>query len=442
MINLLRPSYKPPTRHEIANELLDEVYISVRQNIEKDLKGKIVSMAMDGWSNLHVEPIVCISVTDISEGNIHLIDTIDTAENRHTADYLLDLAVTAIKNCQKFGCSVKSFVTDNANNMTKMRNQLSEREDLGMPDIITYGCSAHILNLLGKDIDVPSLKDEVKKIIKYFKYTHFPAAKYKQAGGTSLSLPTDVRWNTLSDCFESYLKNWHILVKVCTENRVAINTEIHAKIQNLDLKNNVKNYLFKLQKISSALDKTQNETCTIGEATEIWIDLLQSVEKENFTTFEIDCFKTRFNMAFKMTPYHYLANLLDHRYRGQKLNQNQVEEALEYAAAYHPEAMSFIILYQAQSSPFRKYLFSTQSINNVNPLSWWCALRSSINDDMFDLSMQLHTAVASSAGIERLFSTFGLVHSKIRNRLGIEKASKLVSIMRTLNLNSLILKND
>ena len=149
-----------------------------------------------------------------------------------------------------------------------------------------------------------------------------------------------------------------------------------------------------MQKISNALDKVQNETCTIGEATEIWIDLLQSVEKENFNTFEIDRFKTRFNMA--MTPFHYLANLLDHRYRSQKLNHNQVEEALEYADTYHPEAMPFIILYQVQSSPFRKYLFSIQSINNVNPLSWWCALRSSLNDAIFDLSMQLHTAVAST----------------------------------------------
>lgn len=92
-------------------------------------------------------------------------------QKKHTAEYLLELVVTAIKNCQKFGCSIKSFVTDNASNMTKMRNQLSECEDLVMPDIITYGCSANILNLLAKDIDVPDLKDEVKKIIKYFKYS-------------------------------------------------------------------------------------------------------------------------------------------------------------------------------------------------------------------------------------------------------------------------------
>lgn len=444
MVNLLRPGYNPPTRHQIATTLLDKVYISIKQTIEQNLKGKIVSMAMDGWSNLHVEPIVCISVTDISEGNIHLIDTIDTAENRHTADYLLDLAVVAIKSCQKFNCTVKSFVTDNASNMVKMRCQLSQREEIGMPDIITYGCSAHILNLLAKDIDVPDLKDNVKKIIKYFRNTHFPAAKYKQAGGTSLSLPIDVRWNTLSDCFESYLKNWHILAKVCTENRAAIDVEISSLVQDLNLKTNVQNYLVKHKQISIALDKVQNEMCTIGEATEIWLNLLQSIkDKENteyvLTELELERFKSRFSMA--MTPSHYLANLLDHRFTGQKLKQDQLEEALQYAATYHPDAMPFIIQYQAKCSPFREYLFLTQNIENVSPVSWWCALKSSINNAMFDLAMQLHTAVASSAGIERLFSTFGLVHSKLRNRLGTEKASKLVSIIRTLNSN-LIFKDE
>jgi len=48
------------------------------------------------------------------------------------------------------------------------------------------------------------------------------------------------------------------------------------------------------------------------------------------------------------------------------------------------------------------------------------------------LVTQLHTAIASSTGIERLFSAFGLVHTKLRNRLGIEKASKLVTILKAL----------
>jgi len=41
--------------------------------------------------------------------------------------------------------------------------------------------------------------------------------------------------------------------------------------------------------------------------------------------------------------------------------------------------------------------------------------------------------VASSASIERVFSSFGLFHSKLRNRLGVEKAGKLVFIHKILN---------
>ncbi|KYM98418.1 hypothetical protein ALC62_10871, partial [Cyphomyrmex costatus] len=152
--------------------------------------------------------------------------------------------------------------------------------------------------------------------------------------------------------------------------------------------------------------------------------------KKGFIEFEIQCFKNRFDMV--ITPYHYLANLLDHRFRGQKLNQDQVEEALEYASSRYPEAMPFIIQYQAKSSPFREYLFSTENIENVSPISWWHSLQNSMNNVMFDLSMQVHTAVASSADIEKLFSTFGFIHSKVRNRLGIEKASKLVTIIKSL----------
>jgi len=39
----------------------------------------------------------------------------------------------------------------------------------------------------------------------------------------------------------------------------------------------------------------------------------------------------------------------------------------------------------------------------------------------------------SFAAIEKLFSASGLVHIKLKNRLGTEKASKLVTILKALN---------
>ncbi|EFN81670.1 hypothetical protein EAI_14298, partial [Harpegnathos saltator] len=131
LINLLYPGYKPPSRFQIANELLDEVFNSELTKIKDCLNGKTVCMAQDGWSNIHNESIVCISATDIIDETVHLCDTVDTEDNSHIAEYLLNLAVTSIKSCQKHGCRVRSFVTDNVANMRKMKEQLARYEELG-----------------------------------------------------------------------------------------------------------------------------------------------------------------------------------------------------------------------------------------------------------------------------------------------------------------------
>lgn len=102
--------------------------------MKEDLKGIGVGMSLDGWSNIRNESIICVCVTEAEEKMVHRIDTIDTEGNSHTGEYLLLLAVTAVEKCNSFkyiqnsfGCTVRSFVTDNAGDMGKMRRELSEK---------------------------------------------------------------------------------------------------------------------------------------------------------------------------------------------------------------------------------------------------------------------------------------------------------------------------
>lgn len=82
-------------------------------------------MSLDGWSNIHREPVVCAVITNVTTKKVYLIDTINTEDNKHDSEYLLQVSVAAIKKCNdEFKCLVKSFVTDNAANMTKMRKSL------------------------------------------------------------------------------------------------------------------------------------------------------------------------------------------------------------------------------------------------------------------------------------------------------------------------------
>ena len=64
----------------------------------------------------------------------------------------------------------------------------------------------------------------------------------------------------------------------------------------------------------------------------------------------------------------------------------------------------------------------------MNPSTWWKSVGKNckLPEGFVDLMINLHMTSASAACIERIFSTFGLVMTKLRNRLGMEKAAKLV----------------
>nr|XP_048705020.1 uncharacterized protein LOC125636225 [Caretta caretta] len=196
MVQSLRPGYSPPHRADAAGKLLDKVYEREIEQCVKGLEGEIVNLSLDGWSNVHNDLVVCACVT--TEGNTFLTETIYRLGTAHTAEYLQEVAVKAITNCEKkFKCLVRSLITDNATNVSKMRRNLEESSKL-----TTYGCSAHLMHLLDKGFSVPEIKANVVEIAKYFCINHFAAAALKKVQESKLTLPQDVRWNSVVDCFE------------------------------------------------------------------------------------------------------------------------------------------------------------------------------------------------------------------------------------------------
>ena len=61
--------------------------------------------------------------------------------------------------------------------------------------------------------------------------------------------------------------------------------------------------------------------------------------------------------------------------------------------------------------------------------TFWWSLRLHIVVDWLSLVSPCHVNYPGvDSDVERAFSTFGLVHSKLRNRLGVAKAAKLVCL--------------
>ena len=427
MMQAARPGYNPPNRQDIGGKLLDKEFSELQGKIANDLQKKNVCMALDGWSNIRNDPVIGVCVTDMEDGRTFLIDTIDTKERSHTAEYLLEISQNSIQKCQeKYKCSVTSLVTDNAANVTSMRRQLAQQ---GRGDVITYGCGAHILNLFAHDLEHGSeIKDKVKRVAKYFRNHHFPAGLYKNAGGKSLVLPSDVRWCSLCDCLEAYLDNWHILAKICSDHHAAIEAAVRRIVQDDHFKQSVSVYAAKLKKVSLALDKVQADMCGLGEA----FSIFQKLSSEpDFSREELRKLKERINLA--ITPPHTLAYLLHPKFHAEKMSEEWEEMAMTFASDEHPEVLPDLIKYKAKQFPFKEYLFREQVVNSTSPLAWWKALEGNLHPSTVKLANQLHSAAASSAAIERLFSQFGLVHTEVRNRLGVDKAGKLVALLKYFN---------
>ena len=93
--------------------------------------------------------------------------------------------------------------------------------------------------------------------------------------------------------------------------------------------------------------------------------------------------------------------------------------------------------FQGEIEPFCGAIRNANVIKSTTDFEWWKSFvamnPNTIKPLDYEKINQLVTAVASSAGVERIFASFGQVHTKLRNKLGIEKAAKLTFLYRQLN---------
>lgn len=195
----------------------------------------------------------------------------------------------------------------------------------------------------------------------------------------------------------------------------------------MNLKRNAE-YLIKLLKpIAETLDQLQKDTIKISDAVYHWKKL-----GENYTGANASIFIKRYESY--ITNAHLAAFELSPRYSGRGLLSNTEQEK---AMSFIEENFSItfpshvLMRFKAKLSPFRSSLFGNPCQSTMTDHEWWKTIRSFDNEDILkdkdcDIIAQLMTAVASSSGIERTFSKFGLIHTKLRNSLGVQKAAKLV----------------
>ena len=157
-------------------------------------QGMDVVLSQDGWSNVHQEPIIasCLHLP----GHTFFHEAVDVGAATKDANYCAELAKAAILSAEeKYGCRVVGFVSDNENKMVHVRELLVEWRG---KSFITYGCSAHYMNLVQNEASPPGIKAHLVEVQKFFRNHHKQSAQLKAKGGKRPQLPGDTRYTIIS----------------------------------------------------------------------------------------------------------------------------------------------------------------------------------------------------------------------------------------------------
>lgn len=199
----IRPGWQPPSPFQRSHCLLDEACGRVSEAKKEAMtEAMSLTLQLDGWSDVNNASLVNIAV--YADQPIFL-ESINPGIQRHDANFIKEAILGVIDAQSQCGVRAGKFyavVTDQPSVMTSAWKLL----EASHPGIISYGCGAHVINLLASDFrKLMSVNETLQKnqeVSKFFKHHNIPretlqqltAEKFGRPLKTVLSCAT--RWST------------------------------------------------------------------------------------------------------------------------------------------------------------------------------------------------------------------------------------------------------
>ncbi|XP_023313145.1 uncharacterized protein LOC111693179 [Anoplophora glabripennis] len=447
-LKTIRPSYSPPSRYQISTGLLDKEHNLIQEKIgEKLSKANSLILLSDSWTDINGISLINIV---FSTPEPIFYKTIDSKTESHTGQYIADVLSKAIEEVgsQK----VDAVVTDNARNMKLAWSLLKEKH----PHLVTYGCIAHGINLLLKDLySLPSVSKctaSIKDIIKFFKNKHMAKQVLKEIhltdnGNKEIALITyvETRWGSMVQSFVSVLKNKDFLQKAVLHKyiRPIVDARIRRYILDEDefwpkvkfiteFTKPIADVIKALEGDTSLLSKVYSHIKVLDDLFCDKLDFLNNVEiikaKEIF----------EHRKSFIFHPVQLAAYLLDPKEIGNRMTEDDMNIALNFIAEFASirnydmdKILSDLANYKARAGPFSNSNI-WRAANSTNPTIWWKGFFQ--NYELSKVATRILNFPPTSASCERNWKTYSLTKTKKRNRLTIERTNKLITVKYNLQL--------
>lgn len=444
-----RPAFKLPSRYQLSVSLLEKEFKLVQGKVKRKIAdAETMSILTDGWTDINGVSLINIIFCTPSPVFYRIIDS---GTETHTGEYISKVLAECIEEVGSD--KVDALISDNARNMKSAWQHLKEK----YPHLITFGCLAHGLNLLIKDLfKIPSFarcSTISKDIIKIFRNKQLPKQILQKIQlsevGKEVSLTTSVetRWGSVILSLKSLLKNRDFLQKAVLDKR--LKEKVDARIRKSILDDDgfwtaVKNICDLTQPILNSITELESDKLTMAKIYPS-IKRIEFVLKEKIGFLNVTERKKVEEMFINRKEFfshdvQIAAYMLDPKEKADNLGLSEDENSL---------AINFIVAYASQKN-FNVDMILTnlaefkaktgawanrnvwRSAKGTDSLTWWKAFFS--QQELCKVAVRLLGLPATAASCERNFKAYSLIKTKKRNRLTVERANKLVYVKYNLKL--------
>ena len=161
--------------------------------------------------------------------------------------------------------------------MESMRNKLCQMDN----SLVTYGCSSHLLNLLGQDVTPHQIINPIIDVSEYFRNHHTPGAllyEFSNQGAMKPQIPGVTKWNSQLECIKNFNKNRPFYLMIIAQHEDILEPRIKSIISNTGLSSQAKYLQDQLQPISNGLNTLQSDHSNIADACHIWLSRIRALQ--------------------------------------------------------------------------------------------------------------------------------------------------------------------
>ncbi|RVW66251.1 hypothetical protein CK203_066386 [Vitis vinifera] len=425
------PGIKGPTGYQIGNTYLEEEVQELEVYITT-LKAKWpiygCTIMCDGWSSRTRKPIINFMI--YCDRSMIYHSSVDTTNIPKTADYIFSLMDKVVEKVGEE--NVVQVVTDNEASFKAVGMLLMEKRK----HLFWSPCVAHCIDLMLEDIgsmkQIKETLDQAKMIIGFI-YNSLKVVNFMKVFTKDRDLlrPGITRFATEFISLESLIRYEADLKRMCTTNEWR---EFNKDRSRKSVRDKVSNLI-----LTERFWKKAGEVQAIMEPL---VKVLKLVDQDKKPTLSIiyeamDRAKLAIKASIKQWEKYW--EVIDRRWEGQlhrhlhaAVGLKEVIKRLEPDLDRQAKAINEVKLFVDGQGEFGSAL-TKKAINQSLPAEWW----NNYGDEgphLQKIAVKILSQTCSSSGCERNWSTWSLIHTKLRNRLAMKKLHKLVYVHYNMRL--------